>query len=287
MVFASAWFGRAGRARRIALACLTLAASARVGAAGLPAETIRAYEDYVGAVRQSFVGHVKTDRSLVDVAGADMNAILKDGRVLVRPAREDGIIDIPGGLIHHWKGVAFIPHVTLQQAISASQDYANYKHVYETILDVGVLEHHGDTFRVQMRVRKSGGPVSAVLDVWSDVEYQSKGGNVVYSVSNSERIMEVENAGKPNERRLPLDQGRGYLWRAQIYSRFAEQDGGVLTEMENIGLSRTFPPLLGWIIEPVARRIGRGSVEESLSAFRTAVISSARQANEKRPDRAD
>jgi hypothetical protein len=43
-------------------------------------------------------------------------------------------------------------------------------------------------------------------------------------------------------------------------------------EMETIGLSRPFPPLLGWIIEPIARHIGRASVEESVQEFRRAVL---------------
>ena len=41
--------------------------------------------------------------------------------------------------------------------------------------------------------------------------------------------------------------------------------------METIGLSRPFPPLLGWVIEPVARRMGRGSVGESMQEFAQAL----------------
>ena len=62
---------------------------------------------------------------------------------------------------------------------------------------------------------------------------------------------------------------KGYLWRANTFSRLAERDGGVLVELENVGLSRAFPPILGWLIEPIARRIGRSSVEDSLLEFRT------------------
>lgn len=165
-----------------------------------------------------------------------------------------------------------IPDVTLQEAITVSQDYANYKHVYGPIIDAGVLEQNGDMFRVLMRIQKRSGLVSAVLDVWSVVQYQRHGGSMVYSASDSERISEVKNAGEPDERRLPADQGRRYLWRANTFSRFAERDTGVLVELENVGLSRKFPPMLGWIIEPIARRVGRSSVEDSLLEFREAVL---------------
>ena len=49
-------------------------------------------------------------------------------------------------------------------------------------------------------------------------------------------------------------------------------DTGVLVEFENVGLSRTFPPMLAWIIEPIARRVGRSSVDDSLSKFREGVL---------------
>jgi len=76
----------------------------------------------------------------------------------------------------------------------------------------------------------------------------------------------------PTERYVPPGQDRGYLWRAATFTRFVEADGGVYMEMETIGLSRPFPPLLGWVIEPIARRIGRGSVENSIQEFRRAVL---------------
>jgi len=61
------------------------------------------------------------------------------------------------------------------------------------------------------------------------------------------------------------------LWRAVTLNRLVEQDAGVFIEMETLGLSRGFPPLLRWFIEPIARRLGRKSVELSLQEFRRAV----------------
>ncbi|MGB7218169.1 MAG: hypothetical protein WBD07_05125 [Vicinamibacterales bacterium] len=264
--------------RRLGLCCLTLllGASAPVGAAELRGETLRAYGEYIDAVRRAFEERVRTGGPLADIAPADLTRSVRDGQVLVQAGREDGILDVPGGLIHHWRGVAFIPRVTLQEALAVSQNYANYHRVYRTIVEAGVLERNGDTFRVRMRIQKSSGLVSAVLDVWSSVQYQRHGGDLVYSVSDSERITEVKNAGRADEERLPPDQGRGYLWRANTFSRLSERDTGVLVELENVGLSRRFPPMLGWIIEPIVRRIGRSSVEDSLVEFREAVLAAHR-----------
>jgi hypothetical protein len=246
---------------------------APVGVAEFRADAAHAYDEYIGTIRRSFAARIRTGGSLLDLTAAESSPLLRDGRVMVVPAQRDGIVGVSGGLIHHWKGAAFIPHVTLQRAVSVSQDYANYKHIYKpVVLSASLLEQHGDTFRVLMRIQNRNGPVSAVLDIWSVVEYQRKGDNLVYSSAASERISEIENAGTPDERLLSENQGRGYLWRADTFSRLVEQDGGVLAELESVGLSRTFPPLLGWIIAPIARRIGKSSVEESLLEFRAAVV---------------
>ena len=264
----------AGRTRVSAIACLALglAASAPVVAAELNDQTLRAYSEYIGRVRARFEERVGAGDSLSGIERAGVPESVREGLVLVQPAREDGIVRVPGGLMHHWKGVAFIPDVTLQEAVTVSQDYANYNHVYGPIIDGRTITREGDSFHVLMRIQKSGGPVSAVVDVWSRVRYQWRSRNLVYSASDSECITEVRNAGKRDERRLAPDQGKGYLWRAHIYSRFEELGGGVLVELENVGLSRAFPPMLGWIIEPIARRIGKGSIEDSLVEFRSAVL---------------
>jgi hypothetical protein len=85
----------------------------------------------------------------------------------------------------------------------------------------------------------------------------------------------VDNFGKRNESLLPVGKDSGYLWRAHTLTQFIAEENGVFIVMETLGLSRQFPPLTGWIIEPIARRIGRKSVEGSLDEFLTAIRRSA------------
>jgi hypothetical protein len=122
-----------------------------------------------------------------------------------------------------------------------------------------------------MRIKESAGGMSAVLDVTTRVRYFQPDGRSVYSISGSEEIREVRDAGTSKERKLAAGHDSGYLWRAAAFTYMVERDGGVFVEMETIGLSRGFPPLLGWVIEPVARRLGRSSVERSLQEFSKAV----------------
>jgi hypothetical protein len=121
-------------------------------------------------------------------------------------------------------------------------------------------------------MRQSVGGLTSTIDVWPNVRYNRPNATHAAVVSTIETIREVQDAGRPTEHYALAGHENGYLWRAATLTRFVEADGGVYMEMETIGLSRSFPPLLGWVIEPIARRIGRGSVENSVQEFRQAVL---------------
>lgn len=144
------------------------------------------------------------------------------------------------------------------------------EHDVDAVPDHQWLERDTNTFRVFARVKEDAGGLSAILDVWTVVTYD-KMGKCAHSLGAAHEIRQVKNAGGSNEQLLPAGHDSGYLWRANTFTRFIERDGGVYVELETVGLSRRFPPLLGWIIEPIARRIGRSSVERTLTEFRDAV----------------
>ena len=123
-----------------------------------------------------------------------------------------------------------------------------------------------------MRISKSEGPVSAVLDIHSTVTYVTVTSRRTFSVSVANGIREIKNAGRANERPLPPGKDSGYLWRAHVFSLFVAKGQGVYVATETLGLSRRFPALLQWAIEPVARHLGMNSVEGSLAALREAVV---------------
>jgi hypothetical protein len=139
------------------------------------------------------------------------------------------------------------------------------------VIDSELLGKEGDAYRVRLRIKEGAAGVSAVLDVTARVRYFFPETGTGYSLSTADEIRELKDHGSAKERLLPAGQGSGYLWRAATLNRFVERKDGVLVEMETVGLSRSFPPLLGWLIEPVARRLGRQSVELSLQEFRRAV----------------
>ena len=114
--------------------------------------------------------------------------------------------------------------------------------------------------------------MTSVVDITSTVTYVRVDTCSGYSVSRATEIREIVDAGESGERALPAGTGHGYLWRASTFSSYRQQNGGLYLSLETLGLSRGFPPMLGWVIEPIARRLGRKSVEGSLAEFRQALM---------------
>jgi hypothetical protein len=250
------------------VAALIVVSVAPVFAAALTDAAAKAYIEYVDRARQAFLGRVNQT-----VFGSDLErASLRQEETIARPGGGDGIQTMPESLVHHWRGTVFIPGVTLDQSLSVSRAYSEYPKIFRPVIAATVLSNDGDAFRVQFRMKQSAGGLTATLDVSSSIRYVKNDASHAYVLSNSDSIREVKDAGRPTERYVAAGRESGYLWRGATFTRFVEGDGGVYMEMETIGLSRAFPPLLGWVIEPIARRVGRGSVENSVQEFRRAVL---------------
>lgn len=190
--------------------------------------------------------------------------------ITARPANKDGIISIPGGLIHHWFGSGFIRDVNLQTVIEKSRNYDAYTSIYKEIVSSHLLESDGDQYQVLMRLKEGGGGVTAVVDVRATARYVIPEKGPVFTFLSSNEIREVRAAGTPDEVLLPPGRDSGYLWRLDVFTAFVETPDGVYVERETLGLSRTIPAMLGWFIKPIARRIGRKSVVRSLEEFQAA-----------------
>ncbi len=242
--------------------CLGGVSSGTATAADLQARTSRAYDAYLEQAKRAFLSRVRSDGAA---------APERRSGVFAKPGREDGIVEVPDGLVHHWIGRAFVQGATLRQVVDVSSAHSAYSVMYKSIIASTVLERERDTYRVLMRLKEAEAGVSAVLEIRSTIQYFHSTSGSVYALSNADEIREVKNAGNRDERLLPAGRDSGYLWRANTFTHFLEQKDGVFVEMETLGLSRRFPPFLGWIIEPIARRLGRKSVETSLQEFLTAV----------------
>jgi hypothetical protein len=236
-------------------------------AAGGPVElqrpTVNAYDAYVARAREAFLERVHSDHAAATVAG-DKRA----GRD--RQAPNGRIEKVAGGLVHHWRGSIHIPGVALARVLDVSRKYEAYPEIHPAVVESRVLSRDGDRFVVVTRVKGGSGGVTAVLQCRSVVTYDI-GATSAYSIGTTEEIREVVHAGLPDERLLPLGRDNGYLWRAHTFTRFVARERGVDVELETLGLSRRFPRLLTWILDPIARSVGRKSVESALLEFSVAV----------------
>jgi hypothetical protein len=249
-----------------AFVALNLTATARrADAADLQPRTAQAFDKYADEMTRDFVSRAAKNAT---------TARRCDGVIIARAGNGDGILNVPDGLIHHWLGLAFVRGATLKTVEQVARNYPGYSKFYKAVVSSKVLAQQGDTYRVLMRLKEDAG-LTAVLDVRSSVEYRTQRDGSVTAVSKSEEIRQVEDFGNPSESLLPVGHDSGYLWRAHTLTHFVPEKDGVFIVMETLGLSRRFPPMTGWIIEPIARRIGRKSVEGSLEEFLTAIRRSA------------
>ena len=202
-------------------------------------------------------------------------AELKRGDVKMEKleTREHGEpIRCPGGMIHHWVGLIFIPGAKLDEVLGILEDYDRHSAYYAPDVERSKLESRdGDHFRVFLRFRRHK-VITVVLNTEHDVQYYRDSSERAHSRSSAVRIAEVENPGKSDEReKMPGDDG-GFLWRMETWWRMEERDGGVFVQSEVASVTRNIPTGLGWLIGPFVTSIPRESLTFTLEATRKAVV---------------
>jgi hypothetical protein len=242
-------------------------------------ETDAAFNSYVQLSEQRMQGDLRSGRFLwVDGLPTEQRQEvyerLKRGEVVTQKMETlDGgaSIPVPGGLIHHWIGVVFIPRAGLQQTLALLQNYDEHSRIYSPrVLRSKLIQHNGDDFKVFLRLRDTN-IVTVVLDTEYDVHYVRIDQARACSQSYSTRVAEVESSGQRDEHEKPVGHDNGYLWRLNSYWRFWERDGGAYVQLEAISLTRDIPDGLGWLVRPFITSIPRESLVFTLKRTREAL----------------
>src|SRR5437016_9327465 len=180
-------------------------------------------------------------------------------------------IACPGGMIHHWSGVVFIPGAKLEDLLGVLEDYDKHSVYYAPDVEGSKIEsRNGDHFRVFLRFRRHK-VITVVLNTEHEVQYFHDGPGKAHSRSSAVRIAEVENAGKNGEREKTTGDDGGFLWRMETWWRMEERDGGVYVQSEVASLTRDIPTVLGWMIRPFVTGIPKESLTFTLEATRKSV----------------
>jgi len=272
---------------------LTIAALLLAGRQGraveLKPETNAAFNHYVQLSEQRMQKDLQSG-SFLSIDGLPLQSReqvfdrLKRGEVVTQrleTLERGASMPVPGGLIHHWMGVVFVPGANLNQTLALLQDYDRHSRIYAPrVLGSKLIQHNGDGFKFFLRLSETK-IVTVVLDTEYDVDYLRLDSTKACSRSYSTKVAEVENPGLPGEHEKPIGDDSGFLWRLNSYWRFWERDGGVYIQMEAVSLTRDIPDGIGWLIRPFVTSIPRESLVFTLSRTRLALGGNTARRNTK------
>ncbi len=174
---------------------------------------------------------------------------------------------LPGALLHHWRGTAFVPRASAADFERLLRDFDGYPQYFAPqVLQANVIAQGKDRLRVRVRVEQQRG-ITVVLDTIYEVTFGQLDTRHGFSISRSDRIVEVVAAGSRNERALPSREDHGFLWRQNTYWSYEEKDGGLYLQIEAVSLTRSIPVGLSWAVRPYVESIPRESLEFTLRSL--------------------
>jgi hypothetical protein len=250
----------------------------------LKAVTVDAFGKYVAKTEAQNVASLQNGpflwvESLPEKESADAFAKLKAGEVEMRRLSVNSAgenLNVPGGMVHDWEGIVFIPGVKLNDVLKILQDYDHQATYYAPDVEKARIEsRNGNDFRVFLRFRRHK-VVTVVLDTEHAITYFQDSPLKAHSRSSATRIAQVEDPGTPNETEKTPGDDDGYLWRMETWWRMEERDGGVYVQNQAVTLTRDIPTGLGWLIEPFITKIPKETLEFTLQATRSAVLKSVK-----------
>lgn len=251
-----------------------------LNAADLQAQAAQNYARYIALTQAQVDAELAQSGSclwverLPESRRTEALAQLRSGGVVIEKLEtlDDGKpIAVPGGLIHHWIGTAFVPGATLAQTLAFMQDY-NHKVEYfkPDIVRSKILSHEGDDYFVLLRFYQKK-IITTVIDTDQEVHYHVVDKTHAWSRSSATRVQEVDNPGKSDERLEPEGHDRGFVWKLNTFWRFEEKDGGTYLECQAISLSRDIPTGLGWMVGSFVSSVPRESLTFTLTTARAAL----------------
>lgn len=257
------------------IAALFLFAAPACATAGLSSAATKGFDQYVAQVET----RLKQQHGSAEgfLAPADW-ARVKRGELVIERVNAAATPDLPGAMLYHWRGTAFVPGATAAEFERLMRSFDAYPKVYAPqVVRAKVEEHDGDHYVAQMRVEQKH-VLTVVLDTTYDVTFERNGGVGLDgvgargdSLSRSTHIDEIESPGTANEKVLDANHEHGFLWRLNTYWSWEERDGGVYMQIETVSLTRSVPAGLGWAIGPFVESIPRESLEFTLRATANAL----------------
>jgi len=253
--------------------CLLLAVAVPALGADLEPRTVAAFDRYIRvteAQTEARPQFLVVDALPEPERRAALASLRRGELVIERGQSKDAgkTLEAPGGLVHHWRGTAWVPNTTVAQAVALLQDYDKHAMIYSpNVARSRTLSREGDVFRVYLRFAMTK-VITVVVNSEHEARFSSPAPDRAESRIYSTRIAEVDDPDTPSERELPVGRDGGYLWRLYTYWRFLERDGGTYIQCEAVSLTRGIPFGLGWVVGPFVTSIPRESLTFTLETTR-------------------
>jgi hypothetical protein len=252
----------------VVLVCFWVAAAPDARAEA-PAKAATAFESYAARVETRLrQQHSSAAGFLAGVeTGGKTDERVRQGEVAIEKLTP-GKGEVPGGMLHDWRGTAFVKGATAADFERLMKNFSGYPEMYSPeVVRARIVSPQSrpvpDHFTSEMRVKQKH-VITVVLDTTYEVSYGRLDAGHGYSTSRSTKISEIEDAGTPKERALSPDKEHGFLWRLNTYWSYEERDGGLYMQIESISLTRGIPAGLGWAVGPFVESVPRESLEFTL-----------------------
>lgn len=237
-----------------------------------PAAAVSTFNDYAGAVELRLARqHRSRNGFLAESRAPEDEARLRRGEFIVEQLTPAGGTEMPGALLHHWRGTAFVSGATATDFERLIRNFNAYpQHFAPEVVQAKAVPLTDGHLQAWMRVRQRQ-VITVVMDSTYEVSFGRLDLRHGYSISRSTRIQEIDSPGTSRERALTPDEEHGFLWRLNTYWSYEERDGGLYMQIESVSLTRSIPTGMGWAVRPFVQSVPRGSLEFTLSSARKAL----------------
>lgn len=260
---AAIWF-----AHLMSTILLILSAAPRSVGAEAPAAGEKAFNEYAAKVEARLTLQHRSVEGFL--ANPGIGPRVRRGELVIEhltPAEQG---DLPGALLHHWRGTAFVAGAKAAGFERLMKNFNSYPQLFKPqVVKARILSPYSgaipDRFTASMRVRQKH-VITVVMDTTYEVTFGRLDPRHGYSISRSTRIDEISSPGTPKEHALSVKEEHGFLWRLNTYWSYEERDGGLYMQVESISLTRGIPAGLAWAVRPYVESVPRESLEFTLRA---------------------
>lgn len=196
---------------------------------------------------------------------------LRSGQVVIEKLTPAEGAELPGALIHDWRGTAFVPGAHGEDFVRLLKDLPAYPRVFAPeVLSAGSVVKEGDRIEATLRVKQQH-VITVVLDTAYDISFSQLDAAHGSSLLRSTRVVEIDAPGTDHEHALSASEQHGFLWQMDLYWSYEEGDGGLYLQLESVSLSRSIPTGLGWLIGPFVESVPKESLEFTLRGAQNAL----------------